>query len=481
MNYKVSYYSILLVIHALIAALAVGGSMFVVATGRPEYLLAFLTFPLINLLLLPMTKKGETFDPTHPLLMILVSLMIGTVIRSFYIVSPLQYDTKWLMLMGKTPSIILTGLLAIYIGVIFIVLGFSYPAKPIIMLENYPVFNQPLSLKKFIPVAIIITIISILVAFAFFRKMGVNLEDSSTISKKRHYEVDEGSFSSLGYYRVFMDIVEPVFYVLLVYFIVNKARMFSLLGLFLFVLFFLNMAYPFIVSSRSNAMYVLINVGLINYYLKGGIKTSQLVSILAIASIVLVIMTALRESHAKERSATEVSTNPITIMATSLNFMGVDKTSHIIDRMPEKLPFQFGETLILWILAPIPREMWKGKPEMTEGRVVGEFIYEKRDSNSQGGGVPPGFIAEMYMNFGYIGIVFGSFLFGLGLKLAYNAFKQVRNISILGMVIYILVLMPFSLKTIGGDFSACVVKLFTGFFPIFFIVKLTQDATRSGA
>lgn len=464
--------------HILLAAITIGGSLFVLIIGQPNYLIAFLTVPLINMLLMPMTKPGEQFDPTHPLFLILISLMIGTVLRSFFIVSPLEYDTKWLMLLEQPPTIILKGIAAIYLAFTFLLLGFSYPAKPLSDWSKRSIFNKPLSLKRFLPLALILTGISMVVASLFFDKMGVDLSDSSTISKKRHYQVEEGSYSSLGYYRMFMDVIEPVFYVLFMYFILNKKKLFSFLGLFLFVLFFLNMAYPFIVSSRTNAMYVLINVGLIYHYLKGGIKIRQILPIVALASVVLVIMTALRESHAKVRSETDVSTNPLVIMVTSLNFLGVDKTSHIIDRMPEKMEFQFGETLILWILAPIPRVWWPQKPEMTEGRVIGEFIYEKRDSNSQGGGVPPGYIAELYLNFWYPGIVIGMFLFGVILKIFYNAFKKVRAQSIFGMVIYILVFMPFALKTIGGDFSACVVKVFTGFLPIFFIVKFTQTNDR---
>ncbi len=474
MNQKISFYSILVMVHILLASITIGGSLYVIAIGQPNYLIALLTVPLVNMLLLPMTKKGEQFDPTHPLVLILMSLMIGTVLRSFFIVSPLQYDTKWLMLLDKPPTIILKGIVAIYLGFTFLLIGYSYPVKNFAKWTDYPIFNTPISLKRFLPLAIILTLVSMIVATLFFDKMGVDLSDSSSISKKRHFEVEEGSYSSLGYYRMFMDIIEPIFYVMFIYFLQNKVKLFSALGLFLFLLFFLNMAYPFIVSSRTNAMYVLINIGLIYHYLKGGIKIRQIIPIVALASVVLVIMTTLRESHAKERSSTEVSTNPLVIMVTSLNFLGVDKTSHIIDRMPEKMQFQFGETLILWILAPIPREYWPQKPEMTEGRVIGEFIYEKRDSNSEGGGVPPGFIAELYLNFWYVGIVLGMFIFGLALRVFYDAFKSVRGISIFGMVIYILVFMPFSLKTIGGDFSACIVKVFTGLLPIYFIVKFAQ-------
>jgi oligosaccharide repeat unit polymerase len=275
-----------------------------------------------------------------------------------------------------------------------------------------------------------------------------------------------------------MDIVEPIFYMFVMYFIQTKKSIWSFLGVFTIFLGILNMAYPFIVSSRSQALYVLINAGLIIYFLKGGIPWRQLFIVIAIGSLALVIMTSLRETHSKVRSQTEVSTNPLVIMVTSLNFLGVDKTSHIINGIPDKMPYQFGESLFLWVVAPIPRTMWPDKPDITYGRVIGEKIYGKRDENSPGGGVPPGYIAELYLNFGYLGIIAGMFLFGVCCKLFYDAFKKVRSQSIYGMILYLLVFVPTALKLIGGDFSANIVKIFTSTIPVFIIMKLVQYANK---
>jgi oligosaccharide repeat unit polymerase len=454
------------------------GSLYVAIIGQANYLVAFLTVPLINLLLLPITKRGEKFDPTHPVLLILVSLMIGTVLRSFFIVSPLQSDTKFLMLLGEQPTILLKGIFAIYLGFICFLIGYAFPVKPLPDWSRKKIFHNEISYKKLIPVAVVFTVISVLVASVFFKKMGVDFSDVSSVSQKRHYQVEEGSYSALGYYRLFMDIVEPIFYMFVMYFIQTKKSIWSFLGVFTIFLGILNMAYPFIVSSRSQALYVLINAGLIIYFLKGGIPWRQLFIVIAIGSLALVIMTSLRETHSKVRSQTEVSTNPLVIMVTSLNFLGVDKTSHIINGIPDKMPYQFGESLFLWVVAPIPRTMWPDKPDITYGRVIGEKIYGKRDENSPGGGVPPGYIAELYLNFGYLGIIAGMFLFGVCCKLFYDAFKKVRSQSIYGMILYLLVFVPTALKLIGGDFSANIVKIFTSTIPVFIIMKLVQYANK---
>lgn len=476
---RVNFYSLLLIVHTLLLVFTLVGSIYVVATGQTDWLIAFLTVPLVNLLLIPLTRKDQKFDPTHPILMILVSLLIGTVFRSFFIISPLQSDVKYLMLLGKPSTVLLKGIAAIYVGFICFTIGFTYPSKPLHDWSGKKIFSYQVSLKKLMPAAILLTIISIVVAILYFKKMGVNFSVITEVSQKRHYKVDEGSFSSLGYYRLFMDLIQPLFYIFIMYIIQQKKRLWSSLGMFTFLLGVLNMAYPFIQSSRSNALYVLLNTGLIIYYLKGGIKWRQLLTVVLIGSVALVIMTGLRETHSKINSQTAAETNPLVIMVGSLNFLGVDKTSQIIDEIPEKMNYQLGESMVLWMVAPIPRTMWPGKPDITYGRVIGEAIYEKRDENSPGGGVPPGLIAELYLNFGYVGIIAGMFIFGLVLKLFYNALKKVRDTSVYGMVIYILVFIPFALKLIGGDVSSCTVRIFYSLIPVYLIMKLVQKKPKN--
>ncbi|HEX5151080.1 MAG TPA: O-antigen polymerase [Parafilimonas sp.] len=480
---RINYYSILIRVHVLLMAITLLGSLYVIVIGAYDYLIAFLTIPLVNILLLPITKKDEKFDPTHPILMILVSLMIGTVLRSFFIFSPLQSDAKFLMLMGKPPSVLMTGIFAIYLGIICFVVGYVYPVKPLKDWSRIGVFSNKVSLKKYYPVAIVLALISVFAAVTYFKKVGVNFSDINGISQKRRYKVDDqgGGYAVLGYYRLCMDIIEPVYYVGLMYILTSKKRIFSILGLFVFMLGLLCLIYPFINSSRTNALYVLINSGLIIYFIKGGIQWRQLFSVLAIASLVLVIMTALRQEHSQKRSQTELEANPLVIMVGSLNFLGVDKTSHIIAGVPDKLYYQFGESFFLWMVAPIPRTMWREKPDISYGLVIGDKIYDKREPDSAGGGVPPGYIAELYINFGYVGIVAGMFLLGMVLKLFYNAFRKSRDTSTYSMLLYILVFIPFSLKLIGGDASGCIVKVFSGILTITLITKLIEIKSSGAA
>lgn len=474
---RINYYSLLLVVHFLLIFITVFGSIFVIAIGQPVWLIAFMTVPMVNLLLLPITKKDEKFDPAHPILMILVSVLIGAVLRSFFILSPYESPAKFLMLMGKPPIFLLVGIIPLYIGFIFFVFGYVYPVKPLADWSRKKIYNEEVSLKKFIPVTIIITLISMYTAFEFFKKTGVDFGALSAddLSKKRRFELDGGAgYAALGYYKMVMDLIEPLFYIALMFMIINKRKIWSFLGFLTLVLGLLNLIYPIIESIRTNALYVLINTGLIIYYLKGGIKIKDLLKVVGTASVILFLMTTLRSSNNTKRTVTAVSTNPLAIMVGTTNFAGVDKTAQIIDGIPDKLPYQFGESLVYWLTSPIPRTWWPDKPAISYGLIIGEKIYGKRDFDDPGGGIPPGYVAEMYLNFGYAGIVLGMFLMGLIFKLFYDAYAKNRKASTYAMLVFVIVFVPLSLKLIGGDFSGVITKVIKGVVSIYIIMKLVQ-------
>ena len=154
---RVNLYSILIRVHVLLITITVLGCLYVTIIGKTEWLIAFLTIPLINLLILPITRKDEKFDPSHPIFMILVSLMIGTVLRSFFILSPFQSDAKFLMLMGQPSTILLKGIFCIYLGFVCFVLGYAFPIKPLHDWSGRRIFRSDISLKKLIPLAVLLT------------------------------------------------------------------------------------------------------------------------------------------------------------------------------------------------------------------------------------------------------------------------------------------------------------------------------------
>ena len=139
-----------------------------------------------------------------------------------------------------------------------------------------------------------------------------------------------------------------------------------------------------------------------------------------------------------------------------MNFLGVTKTSYIINHAKKNNEYLLGKSLFLWTVAPIPREYWKNKPEISIGKDIAKNIYKKRDDNIAGGGVPPGFIAELYLNFGLVGICTGMFIFGLMCSYSYHLIFQKK--SLFRFIVYLTIFFPSIFYLIGGDLSRIIIK-----------------------
>ena len=135
-------------------------------------------------------------------------------------------------------------------------------------------------------------------------------------------------------------------------------------------------------------------------------------------------------------------------------------TSHVVQNIPKKLDFQYGKTITVWLLAPIPREFMPNKPLIQCGPIIGQQIYNLNVS-----GVPPGAPAELYWNFHIPGVVFGSLLMGFVLRLIYQFFKNIQVDSILLVPIYIFAVFPCAFKaanhSVGQAFVIPIVDLVT--------------------
>ena len=89
-------------------------------------------------------------------------------------------------------------------------------------------------------------------------------------------------------------------------------------------------------------------------------------------------------------------------------FLDPAKTAAIIDHTAKNKSFLMGDSFTNIIYTPIPRVMWPEKPDIKIGPYVAQQIlgYYNRS------GVPPGGIGELYLNFGWTGVILGSFFLG---------------------------------------------------------------------
>jgi hypothetical protein len=87
-------------------------------------------------------------------------------------------------------------------------------------------------------------------------------------------------------------------------------------------------------------------------------------------------------------------------------------TAVVIDATPTRVPFSYGRSYLPLLAKPIPRFLWPGKPEERSGNEWAHaYGLLGRDDLSTSYNLP--WLTEMYMNFGWSGVVAIMFMLGV--------------------------------------------------------------------
>ena len=136
----------------------------------------------------------------------------------------------------------------------------------------------------------------------------------------------------------------------------------------------------------------------------------RVIAAIVVALVCAVIAkTALRlhaESEDVQADAALVAANFI-----GQNLIENGKTASIVKAVPGRLDFQFGKTYVDAVLVLIPRSLYPDKTTVNLDTVIGNKVFECDAFGACG--VPPGFVAESYLNFGPIGVLVCAALYGL--------------------------------------------------------------------
>ena len=125
------------------------------------------------------------------------------------------------------------------------------------------------------------------------------------------------------------------------------------------------------------------------------------------------------------------------IFAERLNYSIL--VSSIVHKTPFVWDFKYGYTYLLIFVSIIPRILWPGKPGIASfGNIFGRdygFISPVDYTTS----VAMTWVGEMFINFGWAGIVCG-FLYGLFYRIIYNYFMKDEKLTPLAAIFYVLTL-----------------------------------------
>jgi hypothetical protein len=92
------------------------------------------------------------------------------------------------------------------------------------------------------------------------------------------------------------------------------------------------------------------------------------------------------------------------------NLMELQGLATLMDGIPEHLDYQYGKTLLMTILIWVPSALFADKPLTAPGVFTNAFWPDQWALN--GTTMPPGYIGEWFMNFGWVGIVIGALVAG---------------------------------------------------------------------
>lgn len=419
----------------------------------------------VMLLLLAVVVR-RNYDLFEPLSFVILSVLVGTTLKALYVAfSDSEQVTR--ILLNESPDVLLTGSVFVLLGLLALVTGYSF-RLPTIDFSHWPLMRRPYWDRNVLtPVVGSALLISVSAFLYWFSSMGIEVSSLVQLSQKRFIAVEGSAYDTgLPYLGWAVSVAGSAFYVLLSWHLVATRPMPWLARLALPLSGLIALAFPIFKSSRTGMAEVVLIILILLHYLRPGIRYRTIVLALPTALIAFLGVTAVRgrrDVHAAEARITAQTLLNTTIG--SRNFLDVAKTSHIIEAVPKTLAPANGATFLRWVTAPIPRKWWPEKPSLGPGPLIGAEVY-----GTTAAAVPPGFVAELYMNFGAIGVPVGMFLLGALLRAVYGAFSAYRR-NPNAVLLYAVTIVPISFGLLQTDFSKTVVNVLMGTLPLALLLR----------
>lgn len=266
--------------------------------------------------------------------------------------------------------------------------------------------------------------LSVILFVLFFQKMGFASQLAAMrFTSQKFYELSDGQTTSLGFLTIGGDFL--LIYGLYYFVFTPKIKVTSL---YFIVILFLFLTY-FLASRRSAALIMfilfLMVMGVRNFDFR---RFKKWKAYLGIASLVVVLSftSAIRDTGRTGATLGEITVG--TAISTTIHhamygayFMDPAKTGAIMSETKKRNLFQYGNSYTGILVAPIPRALWAGKPPVRKNHFIAQDLLKIDSSRT---GAPPSGLAELYLNFGWVGMLVGSLLLGSVLKLKYNTYLK---------------------------------------------------------
>lgn len=196
--------------------------------------------------------------------------------------------------------------------------------------------------------------------------------------------------------------------------------------------------------------------------------------------VVVTLMAGLRQM-AREEGTGKLGVAAMAVPEAVLgnrNWLGVTKTAHLMEAVPAEIDFLKGKSFLTWLVAPVPRTVWPEKPVIHVGIILGKEVFGKAGRIS---GVPPGLIAELYINFGYLGVLGGMLALGMVLRLLYVSFWPLLRTNSSAVLLYTVLVYPLTFSLVSNDFSGVMIFIARSLITLGVLLPLVRERRPSGA
>lgn len=441
----------------LAVLLVVAASSYLVGLAEPRFMLLTVAALAVVAVVWPIRQMSRLSDLVSPWAFVVAAVFIGVMLHVVYIVfelsDPALIDRmalrgqpyEYFFLPG---ALLVLGLFLVAAGYMWVPSARIKPARFVAVLERYEF--KPRTLHVVVGICGLIAFL----AFLMFARETGGLDLSAPSQKRASAPgtVAAEDYRGLGYLRFAAALGASGFFALLVHYATQRRRLSLLNYAFLAVLFLNACLLPFYASSRSGILWIILLS--IPILLHGGRRVRMRHIIIATVAVFLVVyaMGVLRSRGDVEDVAAGVSV-PSMLEALIVNPNSIDlaKTAHVVNNIPEVLDYKYGETIYAWILAPVPREIWPGKPVIQAGPEIGTLLYGHPRA-----GVPPGFVAEMYWNFHIPGVIIGCLLLGLGLRVLHEKTSPRGRPRPAVILVYCVGVMRLGMLALGGTIGQAI-------------------------
>jgi oligosaccharide repeat unit polymerase len=234
-------------------------------------------------------------------------------------------------------------------------------------------------------------------------------------------------------------------------------------------------------AERGSIVIPLFTIFVIRHYLGGRFKARDLLLPAAVVIFLILILGSIRDyvqfgNILKEDYSVYLGAKDMAAyFILHTGGMIHDVYSNIIENVPDRLNYQYGMTYLVFAIKFVPRMFI---PDKIQG--ASQVLMEKLYPDVSNVYFAPSYLGELYMNFGFAGIIVGAFVFGLACGWLYAFLKN--NIESKLAVILYATLLPSVISQMRGDFGNASTGMLTSLFKIlvvYLLLRMFDSAARN--